>query len=305
MALGTRTRALGDTTARRTLRPHFWSQCGTIANVELIAKERDRLLLRSARAIGLASTILALLCLSVPGVVIGLTLASILPLFAVLLFCLVRVGFSHSIVWVVLGILAGLAILVVLQQPISGPPTVGMRSALVPLAGGAIASFAIVLTSTAARFAVLIVSLVASTVLAELAIGERQFITTEGASIVLGWIILTVLGYWLSASIPRAARRIYSIGRAHRAERQASETEAQRDDDGQRNEDVDERVQDLVPALGRAKYLQIVRSTDEVADVEIPGRMQAEIDGVGDRKDRDDPDDDQRGDEQAPRETSR
>lgn len=228
MALGTRTRALGDTTARRTLRPHFWSQCGTIANVELIAKERDRLLLRSARAIGLASTILALLCLSVPGVVIGLTLASILPLFAVLLFCLVRVGFSHSIVWVVLGILAGLAILVVLQQPISGPPTVGMRSALVPLAGGAIASFAIVLTSTAARFAVLIVSLVASTVLAELAIGERQFITTEGASIVLGWIILTVLGYWLSASIPRAARRIYSIGRAHRAERQASETEAQR-----------------------------------------------------------------------------
>ncbi len=41
-------------------------------------------------------------------------------------------------------------------------------------------------------------------------------------------MLASVLGYWLSASVPRAARRIYSIGKAHRAERQASETEAQR-----------------------------------------------------------------------------
>ena len=228
VALGERTPAPSDTAPRLSGRPHFRSQCGTIASVELIAKERDRLLLRSARAIGLASTILTILCLAVPGVVTVMTLLSVLPLLAVLLFCLVRVGFSHSIVWVVLGMLAGLAILIVLQPSISGPATAGLRTALVPLTGGAIASFAIVLTSSAARFAMLLIGLVASTVLAELVIGDRRFITVEGASIALGWIIMAVFGYWLAASIPRAARRIYSIGRAHRAERQASETEAQR-----------------------------------------------------------------------------
>ncbi len=228
VVLGERTVSASDTAPRLPGRPHFRSQYGTITSVELIAKERDRLLLRSARAIGLASTILAILCLAVPGVVTAMTLLSVLPLLAVLLFCLVRVGFSHSIVWVVLGMLAGLAILIVLQPSISGAATAGLRTALVPLAGGAIASFAIVLTSSAARFAMLLIGLVASTVLAEMVIGERQFITVEGASIALGWIVMAVFGYWLAASIPRAARRIYSIGRAHRAERQASETEAQR-----------------------------------------------------------------------------
>jgi signal transduction histidine kinase len=37
-----------------------------------------------------------------------------------------------------------------------------------------------------------------------------------------------LIGAWISAGVPRAARRIASIGRAHRAERQASELEAQR-----------------------------------------------------------------------------
>jgi signal transduction histidine kinase len=47
-------------------------------------------------------------------------------------------------------------------------------------------------------------------------------------SVAIGWAIIAFFGYWLSSSVPRAARRIYSIGRAHRAERRASETEAQR-----------------------------------------------------------------------------
>jgi len=37
-----------------------------------------------------------------------------------------------------------------------------------------------------------------------------------------------VLGVWVGAAVPQAARRIASIGRAHRAERHASEIEAQR-----------------------------------------------------------------------------
>jgi len=53
-------------------------------SVELIAKERDRLLQRSARFIGLGSTAVALVCFSVPGVLHLTTLLSALPLFIML-----------------------------------------------------------------------------------------------------------------------------------------------------------------------------------------------------------------------------
>jgi signal transduction histidine kinase len=195
-------------------------------SVELIAKERDRLLQRSARFIGLGSTAVALVCFSVPGVLHPTTLFSALPLFVLLAFSLYRVGVNQSLVWIVLGILAGLGILVVVQLPGEAQASTSLGTAIVPLAAGAIASFAVVLTSGVGRIIVLVVGFVATVVLAELAIPGT--VSVRDAEIIVGWVLATVFGFWLSASIPRAARRIYSIGRAHRAERQASETEAQR-----------------------------------------------------------------------------
>lgn len=195
-------------------------------SVELIAKERDRLLQRSARFIGLGSTAVALVCFSVPGVLHPTTLFSALPLFVLLAFSLYRVGVNQSLVWIVLGILAGLGILVVVQLPGEAQASTSLGTAIVPLAAGAIASFAVVLTSGVGRIIVLVVGFVATVVLAELAIPGT--VSVQDAEIIVGWVLATVFGFWLSASIPRAARRIYSIGRAHRAERQASETEAQR-----------------------------------------------------------------------------
>jgi signal transduction histidine kinase len=200
----------------------------TIASVELIAKERDRLLQRSARVIGIGSTIIALVCFAVPGVLPWMTLLATLPLFAVLLLCHARNGASVSIAWAAIGILAGVGILVLVQLPFGSTPDDDLGVALLPLAGGALAAFAIVLTTSAARIVLLVVGLVVSTVLTEIAEGAPSFPSITGAGVAVGWILAAVLGYWLSASVPRAARRIYSIGRAHRAERQASETEAQR-----------------------------------------------------------------------------
>ena len=194
--------------------------------VELIAKERDRLLQRSARFIGLGSTAVALVCLSVPGVLQPTTLLTALPLFVVLAFSLYRVGVSQSLVWIVLGILSGLGILVVVQLPGEAQASPSLGAAIVPLAAGAIASFAVVLTAGIGRLILLVIGFVATVVLAELAIPGP--VSVQDAPIVIGWVLAAVFGYWLSESIPRAARRIYSIGRAHRAERQASETEAQR-----------------------------------------------------------------------------
>ncbi|MBC7403248.1 MAG: histidine kinase [Microbacteriaceae bacterium] len=194
--------------------------------MELIAKERDRLLQRSARFIGLGSTAVALVCLSVPGVLQPMTLLTALPLFVVLAFSLYRVGVSQSLLWIVLGILSGLGILVVVQLPGEAQASPSLGTAIVPLAAGAIASFAVVLTAGIGRLILLVVGFVATVVLAELAIPGP--VSVQDAQIVIGWVLAAILGYWLSVSIPRAARRIYSIGRAHRAERQASETEAQR-----------------------------------------------------------------------------
>ncbi len=187
---------------------------------------RDRLLQRSARFIGLGSTIVALVSFSVPGVVSLTTLLSTLPLFVVLAFSLYRAGANHSLVWVVLGIVSGLGILVVVQLPGESQASPTLATAIVPLAAGAIASFAVVLTAGLGRIIVLVVGFVATIALADRAIPGP--VAVQDAAIAVGWVLAAVFGYWLSASIPRAARRIYSIGRAHRAERQASETEAQR-----------------------------------------------------------------------------
>ena len=195
-------------------------------SVELIAKERDRLLQRSARFIGLGSTAVALVCFSVPGVLHLTTLLSALPLFIVLAISLYRVGVNQSLVWIVLGMLSGLGILVVVQLPGESQASPALGTAIVPLAAGAIASFAVVLTASIGRIILLVAGFLSTVVLAELAI--PGIVSVQDAEIVTGWVLAAVFGSWLSASIPRAARRIYSIGRAHRAERQASETEAQR-----------------------------------------------------------------------------
>jgi signal transduction histidine kinase len=111
---------------------------------------------------------------------------------------------------------------------LNGATGPAVSAALVPLAGGAIASFSILLSSSLRRIALLVVSFAATIALLEFDVPVGRMNGERDAAITLGWILATVFGYWLSASLPRAARRIHSIGRAHRAERQASEIEAQR-----------------------------------------------------------------------------
>ena len=49
-----------------------------------------------------------------------------------------------------------------------------------------------------------------------------------GTSIVMGWLVLVAATVWFTVSISRALARIQRLGKAHVAERHASETEAQR-----------------------------------------------------------------------------
>jgi signal transduction histidine kinase len=193
--------------------------------MELIAKERDRLLHRTARALGLTGSLLSLVSAVVPGVVPLPILAVTLPLYLALIGSQVMVGRSSSRRWVVVGLVSGLAALVILAVQV---PTANAAAAMVPLAAAGLASLSLAVSPTLAWLALFSVLAITSTTLVQQASADDEWLSPAAMAVLIGWILTALAGYWLAASVPRASRRIYSIGKAHRAERQASETEAQR-----------------------------------------------------------------------------
>lgn len=209
--------------------------------MERIVSERDRLLRRSARVIGLTGAGFALLCLVLPGSMSYADLVLTLPFFALLVAAFVRLGSSGALVWSMLAAVAGTAVILVIHLSTTGAlsPLTGVAASPTGISWGA---------ETAVRFlsgwAVSAVALVLMTSLGRMLLLAGAFIVTIGATVVAslgaaggvvtiacavgGWAVTMVVGSLLSAGVVRAARRISNIGRAHRAERQASETEAQR-----------------------------------------------------------------------------
>lgn len=195
--------------------------------MDLIAKERDRLLQRTARAYGASFTLVSLLCLSIPGAVEPAAYLASLPLYAAIGFGHWRMGASRSLLWAGLVVAAGLALIAVAALTGAGPGPSGV-SAIAQVSAASLASVAIVLTTSAPRRGLLAVTFLTVGTAATLLLAPFQPPVRTIALIVLGWTLATIVGFWINAGVPQAARRIASIGRAHRAERQASETEAQR-----------------------------------------------------------------------------
>ncbi len=196
--------------------------------MDLISKERDRLLQRTARIYGLSFSVVSLICLSIPGAVDSLSYFACLPLYLAIAICQWRVASSRSLVWVVLPIIAGIGIIAVvtLVSP-EGPGPAGI-SAVVQLSAASLSSSAVTLTSSAVRRVLLGVAFAAVSITTAVLLAPFEPPASSIALVTLGWALGAVIGFWISAGVPQAARRIASIGRAHRAERQASETEAQR-----------------------------------------------------------------------------
>lgn len=198
-----------------------------------LLKERDRLLRRAARASGLAGSIAALLCMLVPG---GLRTDVLLPGILLLLGmagCLFLLGRSGSIRWVVMSVLFGIALILLIG--FSRPPEAALNlveeSVIGAVAAGALSSVAIVLVVSLSRLVTLgsVLGFTLATVVAVTVTGHGTIIPL--ALTISGWFATTLGGWWMGQSIPRAMQRIAAIGRAHRAERHASELEAQRRQD--------------------------------------------------------------------------
>lgn len=195
--------------------------------MDLITKERDRLLQRTARVYGLSFTIVTLLCFVIPGAVSSTALYMSLPLFIVIGIAQFRMGISRSPLWVAISLIAGLGILVVATTVGDRPSQAGF-AALLELTAASLAAAALVLTSSGPRIAALVVSFLVIGATLLLLTSDLQAPLKTAGVYVLGWVLPAVIAIWISAGVPQVAKRINSIGRAHRAERQASEMEAQR-----------------------------------------------------------------------------
>lgn len=194
--------------------------------MDLINRERDRLLQQVSRVWGLSFTVLAACCLVVlsgeDATAIGIAAVP----FLLLGVAQWRIGVSRSPVWVVAQLVAGATIIAVVTT--TGTPTEAVMATITAIAGGSLASLTLVMLSSAPRLIAIAVAFLSITVLTVLLTSTLQAPVRTLGSLVLGWILPAFVGAWVSAAVPQVAKRIASIGRAHRAERNASELEAQR-----------------------------------------------------------------------------
>ena len=197
-------------------------------SMDLISKERDRLLQRSARVYGLSFTVVSALCFAIPGGVPFAVLLIGIPLYIILAAAQVAIGLSRSIWWPVVALVAGNALVITVALAV-GTPSPAASLALLHVGAASLASLALVLTTSPARLALLVGGAllgVGSIVFAELSVPAQAL--RSGGTVLVGWGLAALVAVWISAGVPQVAKRIASIGRAHRAERQASELEAQR-----------------------------------------------------------------------------
>ncbi len=197
--------------------------------MDLIAKERDRVLQRTARVYGLSFTLVSALCYLLPGAVDGaFALWAGAGLYLLLAASQFMLGISRNPLWVLLPLLAGLGITAVATSFGTVSLGQGGATAIQLLLSGSLAAVAIVLTGTVWRVLSLGGAFVGVTFVALWLTAASQAPLRTGGLLLLGWFLAGGIGFWVSAGVPQVSKRIASIGRAHRAERQASELEAQR-----------------------------------------------------------------------------
>jgi len=195
-----------------------------------IARERDRVLRRVSRMVGLTASVTTLAYLAVPGgLEPGVTLV-VVPLLLLVIGCQYLLGRSSALRWAVGIVLLGntAVLLVGLASPLGVGLNILEEAVMASIAAGAISCVAPVLVVNPGRQVVLFASFgltVAAVALVTISAGGSVF---PLALTVCGWAALSLGGWWIAQSVPRVLQRIAAIGRAHQAERHASELEAQR-----------------------------------------------------------------------------
>ncbi len=174
---------------------------------------------------GLSFTAVAAACILLPGEVPVPAAAGTVALLAVLAVAQWRIGTDARIRWMVVVLVTGIAAMVVAQL---GGRSASSLTALTHLSVGSVGSLALLETIRPGRLRVVAAAFVLTSVVAVGASWDTAGFPYVVLVHVFGWMLAGILGYWLSVAVHRVGRRITDIGRAHRAERMASELEAQR-----------------------------------------------------------------------------
>ncbi|MFC6354870.1 sensor histidine kinase [Luethyella okanaganae] len=198
--------------------------------MQRILKERDRLLRRTARLTGLTGTSVAAVCVCIPGAVSFVTLVSVLALFGIMAIGYYLLGTHGAIRWAVVVLVSGIAAMLLIG---TGPLRLNSASVttVAMIGSAALGALALVLLASRARIALLASSFVTVVTTVAVTTVTHEMSTTALGLVVCTWAALVLAGWWISQSVPRIMQRIASIGRAHQAERHASEVEAQRRQD--------------------------------------------------------------------------
>lgn len=194
-----------------------------------IHKERDRLLRRVARVAGLIGAASALACLLVPGT----TSAGELVFASLLCLAVATLSVLHTergALLPALGVVAGAVVFLVLlgSAPVLDPATATSMATMGGVAAASVGTSLVVRP----RGGILVAGLVAAVLCALWVVAAhghdmRAIVVTTLA----GWAVTATLGAWLDRAITHAAYRLDEVGRAHEAERVASELEAQQRQD--------------------------------------------------------------------------
>jgi signal transduction histidine kinase len=195
-----------------------------------IARERDRVLRRAARATGAAGSVTTLAFFLVPGGVRVPVALTVVPLLLLALGCQYLLGRSGAIRWAVPIVLLGNA--VILLVGLLSTAQVGLNRVEEVVIGTVAAT---VVSSVAPTLVVGPRRQIALFAAFGVTVASVSLVTISAGGSVLplaltvsGWAALSVGAWWIAKSVPRVLQRIAAIGRAHQAERHASELEAQR-----------------------------------------------------------------------------
>ncbi|WP_438855276.1 sensor histidine kinase [Agromyces sp. M3QZ16-3] len=194
-----------------------------------IDKERDRLLRRLARVGGLTGAAVALGCIVVPGA-IGPSRFALAAALVVGMAILIGLATARGALAATIGAMAAATVLLLV---IGLDPTLDPAGATAMAAVGALstAALAIPLVVRPAGPAVIVASAASVLVALGASAASGADVRLVVIATVAGWIACGIVGIWLARAIDRAAERIDEVGRAHEAERLASESEAQQRQD--------------------------------------------------------------------------
>ena len=193
-----------------------------------IHKERDRLLRRLARVAGIVGTASALVCLLIPGAVSPIELA-VSGVLTLLVGALVWLHTARGALLPAFGVVAGSITAIV---ALGATSVVDAASTTAMAIFGGVVSASVAMPLVVRQRGRLLVAALAGSVLCSIWIASAWHdLRAVAVASAAGWAACTVLGAWIDRAIAHAADRIDEVGRAHEAERLASELEAQQRQD--------------------------------------------------------------------------